>query len=313
MTGRRIALVGEGVVGGRIARRLPLAAPDVTVLTVDPRRSLAAFERADLAILACPSPHDRLAAELIARGIAVVSVGDDLDDVRALLDLEDQALHAGVTLVVGAGMSPGLSGLLARHLGDQLTTVDEIHVAIHGTAGPACARQHHRALRGRAIGLHNAAWVTRSAGAGRELCWFPEPVGAYDCYAAEMAGPLLLQRSFADVSRLTARMSANRRDRLTARLPMLSPPHPEVGVGAVRVEVRGARADGARSTLITGVAELVGTITAATASAVAVSVLEGAFEAGTVATSDAGIDAVGLLTVIERLGVRLQEFTGVPT
>ncbi len=313
MTAARIALVGDGVVGGRIVRRFPIAAPDVAVLPVDPRRSLAGFEQADLAILACPSPHERLAGELVARGIPVVSVSDDLDDVRALMDLDDRARHADVPLVVGAGMSPGLSGLFARYLADQLATVDEVHVAIHGTAGPACARQHHRALRGRAIGLHDDVWVTRPAGAGRELCWFPEPVGPYDCYAAEMAAPLLLHRSFPSASRLTARMSANRRDRLTARLPMLSPPHPEGGVGAVRVEVRGADEDGGRSTLIAGVAELVGTITAATAAAFAASVLDGDLDAGTVSAGDAGLDTVGLLNLIERLGVRLQEFTGVPT
>ena len=40
-------------------------------------------------------------------------------------------------------------------------------------------------------------------------------------------------------SRVTARLAASRRDRLTAHLPMLRRPHPEGLVGAVRVEVRG--------------------------------------------------------------------------
>ena len=61
-------------------------------------------------------------------------------------------------------------------------------------------------------------------------------------------------------------MSANRRDRFTSRLPMLTPPHREGGVGALRVEVRGADETGARVTLIAGIAEMVGTATAATAS-----------------------------------------------
>ena len=42
----------------------------------------------------------------------------------------------------------------------------------------------------------------------------------------------------------TVRVAANRRDRFTARLPMLRRPHPEGGVGAVRVEVRGRRGSG---------------------------------------------------------------------
>jgi len=43
---------------------------------------------------------------------------------------------------------------------------------------------------------------------------------------------------------VTAHLGANRRDRLTARLPMLRPPHPEGGLGALRVEVRGRRGSG---------------------------------------------------------------------
>jgi hypothetical protein len=36
-------------------------------------------------------------------------------------------------------------------------------------------------------------------------------------------------------------VAATRRDRLTARLPMLRRPHPEGTIGALRVEVRGTR------------------------------------------------------------------------
>ena len=86
---------------------------------------------------------------------------------------------------------------------------------------------------------HDGDWVDYLGGTGRELCWFPEPVGALDCYRADIADPLLLHAAFPDVTRISARRSARRRDRFTARLPMLSPPHEEGGVGALRVELRG--------------------------------------------------------------------------
>src|SRR5207249_5996156 len=108
-----------------------------------------------------------------------------------------------------------------------------------GTGGPACARAHHRALAGAAIDWRDGEWRHRPAGSGRELCWFPDPVGAKDCYRAAAPDALLLVPAFPGVVRVTARVQANRRDRLTSRLPMLRPPHPEGGVGAVRVEVRG--------------------------------------------------------------------------
>lgn len=308
-----IGLVGRGVVGQRIARRIPVIDQTATIVQLDPRQGVSGFAAVDVAVLASPSPHDELVANLVDRGVGVVSVSDDLADVRAMLDLDDRARHTGVPLVVGAGMSAGLTGMLARRLAAQLAAVDEIHVAVHGTAGPACARRHHAALRGWAVGLHDDVWVPRRAGSGRELCWFPEPVGAYDCYVAELAAPLLLNAAFPQAGRVTARMSANRRDRLTARLPMLSPPHREGGVGAVRVEVRGADELGRRSTLIVGVAELVGTITAAIATVMAAEAAAGRLPPGVVSPGHERLPTVQLLRSVERLGVRLQEFTGVPS
>lgn len=307
-----VALVGAGVTGNRIAKRLDVLIPGCAVVVCDARGELLEASGCDVAILAHGGRQARSVSKLIAMGVPVVSTSDNVDDVQSLVELHDVAAQQDVQLVVGAGMSPGLAGLLARHLADQLAQCDEIHIAVHGTAGPACARQHHRALAGHAMGLHDGEQISRPAGSGRELCWFPEPVGAYDCYRAEMASPMLLRDLFPDVERLSARMSANRRDRLTARLPMLRPPHREGGVGAVRVEVRGADALGRRSTLIVGVAELVATCAAATAVAFAAAIVRGHLPAGVNVAGDASLDTVGLLHDIERLGVRLQEFTGIP-
>ena len=155
--------------------------------------------------------------------------------------------------------------------------------------------------------------TTVRAGTGRELAWFPEPVGAYDCYFAEVPSPVVLHQSFPEASRISARMSANRRDRFTSRLPMLTPPHNEGGVGALRVEVRGADVSGGRVTLIAGIAEMVGTATAATASAYAQAVTNGVLPIGLNLPGAATVDAVALLHAIQRFGVRLQEFTGIPS
>ena len=73
-------------------------------------------------------------------------------------------------------------------------------------------------------------------------------------------------------SGISARVSATRRDRLTARLPMLPPPHASGDLGSVRVEVRGALADGARHTVIAGAsgatADLAAAVCAATVLAI---------------------------------------------
>jgi hypothetical protein len=319
-----VAVVGAGVTGTRVAEVLMAGGARVAVVDVRAAAATALARRvagvvidldgarsADIAVLAHPAPQAADAARLLAAGVPVVSMSDDVDDVRNLLELAPLALQHGVTLVVGAAMAPGLSGLLARQLSTHLDGVDEIHVAMHGTGGPSCARQHHRALGGTSVGLHDGEWIRRPAGAGRELCWFPEPINAYDCYRAEMPEPVLLSRVFPTVGRMSARMSATRRDRFTARLPMLSPPHREGGIGAVRVDVRGSLANGERETLIAGAAVRSGVAAAVVAATMTRWVLDGASVDGVVVLGDERLPTAELLESIRAAGVPLYEFSGV--
>ncbi len=296
-----VAVAGGGVVGERVRRNLSGS-----------HHVVPSDLAADVIVLASPGPHAATVARLLPTGADVISMSGESDDVGELLDLEPLARDSGVTLVVGAAVSPGLSGLLARHLVGRMVTCDELHVAVHGTAGPACAREHHKALAGWALGWHDGQWIERPAGSGRELCWFPEPVGARDCYRGDLADALLLHRSFPAAARISARRSATRRDRLTARLPMLSPPHLEGGIGAVRVEARGMDDSGGRVTHVVGVAELIGTAAAAVAAAMVALLSTGTRQPGVMTTSDLDLPAATILGNVLRHGVRLQEFTGIP-
>jgi len=294
------AVVGTGVVGDRVGRLLSNA------------RLVGRDRSPDVTVLATPGPHAVTASELARAGAHVVCTSGSLADVRDLIELDDLARANGATIVVGAAVSPGLSGLLARYLHDTLGHCDELHIAAHGTAGPSCAREHHDALGGWSIGWHDDGWVEHPSGSGRELCWFPEPVGARDCYRAELPDPMLLHDVFPSVERISARLSATRRDRFTARLPMLSPPHREGGIGALRVEARGCDDDGARQTFVIGVAELVGTAAAAVATAFAIEIGRGTLPAGAVIAGDGALPTASLLASIRRGGVRFQTFTGIP-
>ena len=257
----KIVLAGAGAVGARAARQLhgldgltELLVTDADGSRVDqvvaslgkPARSVAwsdgLLDGAAVLVVTRPAgTHRDLAERALERGVDVVSATDDVDETRRLLDLDAEARKRGRTVVVGAGFSPGLTCLLARHAGAGFSTVDEVHVAKTGTGGPACARQHHAALSGEAVDWRDGAWVSRPAGSGRELCWFPDPVGGLDCYRAALPDALLLRPAFGAAARITARVSATRRDRVTARVPMLRKPHAEGTIGAVRVEVRGRR------------------------------------------------------------------------
>ncbi|HET7488639.1 MAG TPA: hypothetical protein VFJ85_11975 [Acidimicrobiales bacterium] len=256
----KAAVVGGGAVGARAARQL-LGADGIELLLVDDAlpgqaeavaaslgspcvaRSWSAsdLDAGDVVVLAMPGDHLARARAALARGVHVVSVSDAVDDVEALLDLDGEARAAGASVVAGAGFAPGLTCLLARHAAAGFDAVDEVHVAKAGTGGPACARQHHRALTDEALDWRDGEWRRTRGGSGRQLCWFPDPLGALDCYRGGLPDPLLLVRAFPGATRVSARMAASRRDRLSARLPMLRRPHPEGLLGAARVEVRGRR------------------------------------------------------------------------
>lgn len=316
-----VGVVGCGVTGARIVSNLTTTARR-RVAVYDPVPSKLKGEAVqvddatdlavcDVVVLAHPAPHEQLVRRLLQSGTSVVSVSDDLDDVRALLGMHDEAVANNAVLVVGCGVAPGLSGLLARYLAAQLHTLDELHVAIHGTAGPECARQHHKALGDTALGWHDNEWIEPPGGSGRDLVWFPEPIAAHDCYRAALADPLLLQRAFPTAARISARVSATRRDRLTARLPMLLPPHASGDLGAVRVEARGADAHGGRLTVMAGASAPTAELAAAVAAATAVALIDDReLAAGIYGTADVVLERLDLLRVATQFGVRVQEFTG---
>lgn len=220
------------------AREVAAAHLGGRVRLVDDLRGVSA--QADVVVLATPGAVQRRQAQRLLRdGCHVVSMSDDAAVVGELLDLGDLALDVGRSLVVGAGMAPGVVDVLAAHAATSLTAVDTVSTAKTGTGGPACARTHHAAMKRPGREWVDGAWVERLGGSGRELAWFPDPIGARDCYRAALPGPLLLHRILPDARRITARVSATRRDRFTGRLPMLRPPHADGGPGAIRVEVRG--------------------------------------------------------------------------
>ena len=289
----RVAVVGTGAVGARAARQL-LSLGDVerlavfdtnpgrlaaVVASLGPPAVAAADLRAavtdvDVAVLAAPGGQPAGAEAALDAGASVVSVSDDVTEVRALLSMDAEARERGRYIVVGAGFAPGLSCLLAAHAARSFEEVEEIHVAKVGTGGPACARQHHVALQGPAVESANGTWQRRRGGSGRALIWFPDPVGGVDCYRAALPEPILLADAFPNAGRITARVGANRRDRLTAHLPMLRRPHPEGTLGAVRVEVRGRQGQ-ARADRVLGAVDRPGLAAGAVAAMAARWVVEG--------------------------------------
>jgi saccharopine dehydrogenase-like NADP-dependent oxidoreductase len=328
-----VAIVGVGAVGARAARqlastdrvdRIVVSDPDTdklrtVVASLGEERARAAGPEEDppgadsgvaVALLAGPhTTHADTARRYVEAGVSVVSVADDVDEVRSLLELDAEARAHDVSVVVGAGFSPGLTCVLATHAGTLFDHIDEVHVAKVGTGGPACASAHHRALGSAAIDWRDGAWVSRRAGSGRELCWFPDPIGGEDCYRAALPDALLLAPAFAGVERITARLAANRRDRVTARFPMLRPPHPEGGLGAVRVEVRGRRG-ASRAVHVLGAMDRPAVAAGAVAALAAVAAGTGELRRTGAGGLAEMVEPVPFLSELARRGVKAAVFEG---
>jgi len=325
----RVGVIGAGAVGARLARQL-ISTDEVDELVIRDRRPARLEEvvsslgegatadrsessaplEADVVVLACDTGvHVALARGFLGRNQSVVSLSDDVGEVRALLELDAEARERGRSVVIGAGFAPGLSCVLAAHAAARFDAVDEIHVAKTGTGGPACARQHHRALGRMALDWRDGGWVQRAPGSGRELCWFPDPVGAEDCYRAALPDALLLVPAFPGVSRVTARVAATRRDRLTARLPMLWPTHPEGGPGAVRIEVRGRQGPG-RGVVVLGAMDRPAVAAAAVGAVATLAAARGELRRAGAAGLASLVEPIPFLHELARRGVRAAIFCG---
>ena len=249
----RVVVLGAGLVGTRTAEFLARSNEHEVVLVAQSRRRPAqagvevaqgwphpAAASADMVVLATESARQfEIASKLVSEGTSVIATADSPRAVKQLLSLDQQARVKGVTVMVGAAYSPGVSTLLAAHLARGFDHVRSLSTAQFGTGGPACAREHHRATGSTAPEVRRGQLTKMRGGSGRELVWFPDPIGAADCYRAGLADPYVLQRAFPNADRIQSRQAATRRDRLTSRLPMLRPPHREGLEGAVWAEVRG--------------------------------------------------------------------------
>lgn len=289
-----VAVYGVGATGARAVRQL-IATPAVTRVVVadgnaergqevvasmaDGSRatSVAAdgrwWDGADAAILAhTEGDHAERARHLLDEGISVVSTSAAPGDVRALLALDEHARERQRTVVVGAGFSPGLSCLLVAQGAGRFDVVDEVHVARSGWGGLACAEGFFKAVAGAEADWRDGRWASPPGG-GRQLCWFPEPVGARDVARAATADPLVLVPAFPGVAQVTSRLALSARERLSRRLS-----RPKLGTdgsfGAIRVEVRG-RQGGRFDQVVLGAVDRPAVAAGAVAALSAVAVSEG--------------------------------------
>ncbi|MDP1792955.1 MAG: NAD(P)-binding domain-containing protein [Acidimicrobiales bacterium] len=321
-----VAVVGTGAVGLRAARQLHETEGVAGVVVVSRKQTRAASVAGqlgkgatvgewpavagavDAVVLAVTDEAQADMARIcLGEGASVVSTAGSIDAVDGIRGFGSRADSLGLTAVAGVGMSPGLTCLLAWRAARDLDVIDEIHVAKSGTGGPACARATHAALRGPAAVWRDARWQSEPAGSGRELCWFPEPVGGLDCYATSSAEASLMVSAFPTARRITARVAATRRDKAMTWLPMLRPPHPEGLLGGVRVEVRGWK-NGVACTNVMGAVDRPAVAAGTLAALAAVRAVRGELTPGAGGIASLARDPGDLLADLAERGVKVASY-----
>jgi hypothetical protein len=346
-----VLLVGAGAVGRRAARQL--AETDVVERILITDRAAAAADEAAEAMgpraaavdwspdRPLPAGVDVVASAIggaaersvferaLEAGVPAAGCADDADTVRSLLDLDDAAREAGVALAAGCGLAPGLADVLARHAADAVEMVDEVHVARAGSAGPACRSAVDRSAHGSVLEWRDGAWGRHRAGTGRQLVWFPAPVGGLDCHRAGSGQAALLLDAFPTLARASMRIASPLGAappipglRLIGQVPVVSALLPGRGAprrrdpdgewGAVWVEVRGRRGR-SEQVLVYGAVDRIA-FAAGAVLTVAALWLAGQGAAPVAATGVHGlaalVDPVPFLGELARRGVKAAVFEG---
>ncbi len=328
----RALVIGAGAVGTKVSQQLLASnsVDQITIRDISPEKLGTASkalsgrvtvehfpfsQNMDADVVVITSPRGTQ-LEAVKNSIRLrrptVVVSDGLVETVSILKLEEEAFNFKVPVAVGTGFAPGLSCVLAAYGKRMLDEIDEIHVSKMGTGGPACALVHHRALSRSSYGWRENRWDRRLGGSGRELLWFPEPVGPQDCYNASLADPILLHHVFPKVSRISAKMAATRRDRFTAFFPMLTPPHSEGGVGAIRVELRG-RKNGVQENIVLGVAERPAVAAASVTALTVEFLLNKKIKTNYMSTLGLMVDPSEFLSELSKRSIDLQIFEGEKT
>ena len=144
-----------------------------------------------------------------------VSLCDDhvvTDRVRAL---DGAARDAGVTVISGCGMSPGITNLLVSLGASELDVVDEIDIAVAAssadTPGAATTLHFLAQMSASAPAISDQAPEEVPAGTSPKLVYFPEPVGWVETFRSGHPEIATLPDSYSDLDSLRFRIGLTER------------------------------------------------------------------------------------------------------
>ena len=223
----QVGIVGAGHMGRSALNYILSARSDVSAIVVDrstealdaaraiaPDRvsTIAAevspaldFSSCDVVInLAGPffTGSDDVARACLASGADYVDIADDVEATEAVLALDEDARREGISLVTGAGNSPGLSNWMACRLLDEDPSLDGIQVVwvVHEPdPGGLAPLRHmlHMAVAPCPLWQEGAATASRGFVPETGVVYdLPLPVGTREAFDTAHPEPLTLPRRY---------------------------------------------------------------------------------------------------------------------
>lgn len=165
----------------------------------------------------------RLARAAIEAKVPYVSICDDHDAAQEVLALDEQAKERGVTILTGAGWTPGLTNILAKKGVAMLEKASRVNIAWAGALADAdgLASMLHalHIFTGQVPTFTQGRQAMVRAGTGRQVVTFLEPVGPVPVYHTGHPEPITISRFIPDLEEVTLRGGLN--EALAANLTLL--------------------------------------------------------------------------------------------
>lgn len=215
----RIAIVGAGAMGLRVAEELLASSPDVELLAIDASHdSVSKFEREVADDRVRTSVEDaneieQLAATLqgvnvvvnsaqydvnrqvmnaaLKAGVHYVDLGGMFHETRRQLKLHEEFKKAGLTALVGMGAAPGVTNILGAHACADFEIVESVEASFgasvedHKDASqfvpPYSLRTIMQEFLEESVQFLNGAHQSQPPMSGAQVINFPAPIGELDC------------------------------------------------------------------------------------------------------------------------------------
>ncbi|MGH2735927.1 MAG: saccharopine dehydrogenase family protein [Actinomycetota bacterium] len=209
---------------GRVARLASMLGGDdgrvrpAVVDVTDASQVAAAAGQVDV-VVNCAGPAYELefqaASAVVDAGTPYVSLCDDAEPVDRLRSLDERARSAGVTVVPGCGLSPGITNFLVALAAEEIDEVTEIDIAVASSSmdasGPAAELHFLYSFTRPAIAVVDHERVLEPSPGTPRLVYFPEPVGWGETFGCSHPEPITLEADWPGLRTLRFRMGLTER------------------------------------------------------------------------------------------------------